>query len=134
MSTDNTLKSPVLGDSGSMGLIELVREGMRVVDAAGEELGKVELVRMGDPAAATIDTPPPQREGFLSDIAEAFGGEGEPDLPEPLRSQMLRTGFVKIDGKGWIDTDRYVSPEYIAGVNEDTVTLSIAREEILPAD
>lgn len=39
--------------SGRLGPIRFVQEGMRVVDASGRQIGKVELVKLGDPDAVT---------------------------------------------------------------------------------
>lgn len=118
----------------AFGSIDQVREGMRVLDDAGEDLGKVEHVRMGDPEAVTVGAEKSREGGIIQDIAEAFGAEGEPDVPEPLRSRLLRGGYFKIDGKGWIDTDRYVSSEHIANVTGDTVTLTLLKDQILSED
>jgi hypothetical protein len=120
--------------AGPGGGISEVMEGMRVVDAAGEDLGKVEHVRIGDPEAVTVGADMPREGGIIADIAEVFGAEGEPDVPEPLRSRFLRSGYIKIDGKGWIDTDRYVAAEHIAGVTGETVTLTLLKDQILAED
>lgn len=109
-------------------IINQVREGMRVVDVTGEELGTVEIVQMGDPEAVTVQGDSLHEPG---EAIRDFFGVGEPDVPEPLRSRLLRSGYVKIDGKGWIDTDRYVTPEVIGGVAGDTVTLSVAKDHLM---
>jgi hypothetical protein len=131
---DRPIDDDTIIAAGSGGGIEHVTEGMRVLDASGEELGKVEFMRMGDPGAVTVGADMPREGGIIRDLGEAFGGEGEPDVPEPLRSRFLRTGFIKVDGKGWIDTDRYVSAEHIAGVSGDTVTLTLLKDQILAED
>src|SRR3954471_11500252 len=77
--------------------IELVHEGMKVVDSAGEKVGTVEGLKMGDPGAATDEGNELRDEGFLGDIAEAFGGdEREPDVPGPMRARLLRSGYIKV--------------------------------------
>ena len=38
-----------IGGSADTSAMARVQEGMRVVDAAGEDLGKVEYLQMGDP-------------------------------------------------------------------------------------
>ncbi len=127
MSNDNT------AGSEANQLINQVREGMRVLDASGEEIGSVEYVRMGDPTAVTVGAEAPSEGGFLQGLAEAFGAGAEPAVPEPLRSRLLRAGFIKIDGKGWVDTDRYVMASMIASVASDTVRLNANRNE-MPSD
>lgn len=114
------------------GAIEQIREGMKVVDAAGEALGKVEIVKMGDPQVVTTEgQAPPERGGLVRDFAAAFGFEAEPRIPPALAERMMRTGFIKIDGKGWIDTDRYVPADQIAGVSADTVRLSVSKTDLV---
>lgn len=108
--------------------IAQVREGLTVVDAAGEELGKVDYVKLGDPGAATVGADAPVNPGFLGTL---FAVEAEPAVAEPHRSRLLRFGFVKVDGKGWFDTDRYLRPSMIAAVVENTVRLRVRKNEIL---
>ncbi|MBW3633018.1 MAG: DUF2171 domain-containing protein [Chloroflexi bacterium] len=109
-------------------VINQIREGMRVVDVTGEELGKVEYVQMGDPDAVTVQDNSPGEPG---DLIRGFLGVGEPDVPEPLRSRLLRFGYVKIDGPGWIDTDRYVTADLIQGISGDTVTLKVDKDRVM---
>jgi hypothetical protein len=132
MTTDNTdtafeTTGSMMDESAANAVINQVRHGMRVVDVNGEELGKVDDVKMGDPGAATVSPAAQSDPGLI----EAFLGAGEPDVPEPLRSRLLRFGYVKIDGKGWIDTDRYVTAESIGRVSGDTVTLTVAKERVM---
>src|SRR3954469_21605729 len=102
-----------------------VERGMRVVDVPGDEMGKVDLVRMGDAEAVTTDGNDGRPTELLGRIAEAvLPDEREPDVPEPLRTNLLRTGFVKIDGPDLRDTDRYASSEQLRGVSGDTVRLN----------
>jgi hypothetical protein len=128
--TDTALETTgsMMADSTASGLLNRVRLGMKVVDANGEELGRVDEVKMGDPGAATIGADRPAEPGL---IAGVFGAEAEPDVPEPLRSRLLRFGYVKIDGKGWVDTDRYVTAGQIGRVAGDTVTLTADKERLL---
>lgn len=109
-------------------IINQVREGMRVVDVTGEDLGTVELVQMGDPEAVTVQDDALHEPG---DVIRDVFGVGEPDVPEPLRSRLLRSGYVKIDGPGWIDTDRYVTADVIGGITGETVTLTVAKDHLL---
>jgi hypothetical protein len=102
-------------------------DSMRVVDATGETIGNVDYIKMGDPGAATVDSVAPSAPGLL----EAFPGGGEPDVPEPLRSRLLRQGYIKVDGKGWIDTDRYVPADEIGRVAGDIVRLTVDKDQLL---
>jgi hypothetical protein len=108
-----------------------VEEGMRVVDARGDEVGKVQFVRMGDPEAVTTQGNQDRPTDLMGHVAAAvLPDEREPDVPEPLRTNLLRMGFVKIDGPDLRDTDRYASSEQVREVSGDTVRLSVARKQL----
>jgi hypothetical protein len=109
--------------------IEAVQEGMPVVDRAGRRIGTVELVRMGDPGAATTRGSEQGGTGLIGAMVDAVTGS-EPEVPEPLRSRLVRAGYLKIDGPGLGDADRYVRADRIASVDGGTVRLSVAAEEL----
>lgn len=111
-------------------LIEQVYQGMKVVDATGEEVGEVEYVQMGDPGTVTTAGNEYQEPGFIRGVARSIFGD-EPDVPEPLRSQLLRSGFIKVDGPGLLDHDRYVRGDQIRSVADDTVTLAINKARMI---
>ena len=113
-----------------LGPIERVREGMRVIDAAGEKIGTVGFVRMGDPDATTVGADAPGDGGLFANIAGVFGFEGEPEVPAPLQARLLRKGFIKVDGKGLTDPDRYVAADKIDGVSVDTVRLNVVKDQM----
>ncbi len=131
MSNDNTASGRA-SDPVNPGPISLVATGMRVVDAAGQEIGKVDEVRMGDPGAVTSREP-----GFtdgdtaIDEIGRAIFGVGS-RLPGPVRETLLRIGYIRIDGKGWLfDKDHYAASDQIARVEGDVVHLSVG-EDVLP--
>jgi hypothetical protein len=110
--------------------ISRVHEGMHVVDAAGDEVGRVQAVQMGDPEALTTDRTPPPRD-ILDAAMRAVGeDEAEPDVPEPLRSRLRRTGYLKIDGPDLLDTDRYVSSQDVRDVSGERVQLKVRKDEL----
>lgn len=125
----------IFDTTSSNELLGRIREGMSVVDANGDDIGKVDEIRMGDPAAATVEGQEMDRNSTIVDAAAtAFGArEDGPDVPEPFRSELMREGYIKVDGKGWIDTDRYLRSADIADVVDDTVRLRVAKEA-LPSD
>ena len=102
-------------------LIERVREGMTVVDAAGERLGTVAFAKTGDPRAMTTRGNEPGEPGPTG--AAPLTVSGEPQVPGPLRSQLLRSGFIKVEGPGLADADRYVPGDRVGDVSADTATL-----------
>lgn len=158
MSSDNSASGLMGSGTIEDGPITQVREGMRVLDAQGDEIGKVDSVRMGDPAAASapgeematggdvVDDAVPAvgatggsgaagspggagAAGALTGVGDSLFGGG-PDLPESLREDLLRVGFIRIDGKGWIDTDRFARADQIADVSGDTVRLSVGKDAL----
>ena len=55
-------------------------------------------------------------------------------MPEPRRSQLLRRGYVKVDGPGFLGHDRHVRADQIRDVSRDTVSrdtvsLAVRRDE-----
>jgi hypothetical protein len=110
--------------------LELVTQGMVVIDRDRARVGTVEYVQMGDPEAVTTRGQDYQATGLIGDAVRSVFG-AEPDVPEPLRSQLLRHGFIKVDGPGLIDSDRYVRGDQVASVGGDTVTLSVTRDQLI---
>jgi hypothetical protein len=117
----------------NLGPIEMVREGMTVVDSTGEKVGKVEGLKMGDPESATEAGNELQDTGFLGNVAQALtGDEREPDVPGPARARLLRSGYIKVDSPGFLfETDRYVPADMIASVNGDTVHLRVPKDQLI---
>ena len=117
--------------------MEMIEEGMTVVDLAGEKIGKVEYVQFGDPQAITTQGNDLERPsgGLIGEAAMTlFGDEREPDVAEPLRTQLLRYGFIKVDGPGLTDTDRYVRADLIGNVSDDIVTLKVSKDQLPKED
>lgn len=116
----------------NVGRIEMVRDGMKVLDSEGKKVGTVEFVKMGDPGAVTEQGNELQDTGMLGAMAEAVAGdEREPDVPGPMRARLLRSGYLKVDGGFFFGTDRYVSPEQIAHVQGDTVHLRAMKDQLV---
>jgi hypothetical protein len=103
---------------------------MSAVDSTGRELGTVELVRMGDPDAVTTRGNEPAPAEVVEAVSAAVFGS-EPEVPEPKRSQLIRLGFIKIDGPGLSDTDRYVRSDHISAVSGERVVLAVSKEQLL---
>ena len=112
-----------------MGPMNRVHEGMHVVDATGKDVGSVEMVQMGDSQAATTAGNEDRNTGLLEAVARAID-EREPDVPEPLRSRLVQHGYLKIDGPGLLESDRYVPGNYVRDVSDDRVRLSVTRDEL----
>ncbi|MEV4708718.1 hypothetical protein [Actinoplanes sp. NPDC049316] len=97
--------------------ISQVVEGMRVLDAAGTEVGKVELVKLGDPEAITT--------------AGEETDNGEPRVAGEIRARLLRLGFIKVDRKGFLKPDGYVAADEIDRVQDGAVHLTVTDKDML---
>jgi hypothetical protein len=95
--------------------IAQVNTGMRVFDAAGEEIGTVTAVKM--PGTAP---------------------EAAVDLPSADAGRLTRAGYVQVD-TGLLSRDLYVEAGQVANVDEGgdgmdgVVTLSVTREQVTRA-
>jgi hypothetical protein len=118
-------------NSNELGPLSRVQRGMHVVDASGEDVGKVDVIHMGDPEAATTAGNETVNATPLDRVAEALGADSEPDVPEPLRSRLIRSGYIKVDGAHLLDADRYVPGKYVRSVADDRVQLSVRRSELI---
>ncbi len=114
--------------------LNAVQTGMHVVDASGEDVGKVDQVHMGDADAVTTAGNEERNPTLLDRFAESLGAEAEPDVPEPLRSRLVREGYLKLDSSRLLDADRYVPADYVRGVSDGRVQLSVRREELVRED
>jgi hypothetical protein len=124
-----------IGGSVDTSAMDRIQEGMRVVDAAGEDLGKVEYLQMGDPEAVTTDGNEHRPVGLVGEVIErALPEESEPDVPDPLRTELQRTGYLKIGGHGIGGRARYVSSERVSAVSGDTVRLSVRKGDLARED
>ena len=116
--------------------LESVREGMDVVDSQGRRIGTVARVRLGYPEAVTaegeeVDDRPPVAVAAspsadnIQPVAAAVPvpseGLSDPDLPQELREELLRAGFIEVHAPGLKGPARYIHGDEIAGISGDTV-------------
>lgn len=116
-------------------LPEQVRVGMKVYDSEGHHIGKVDDLKFPENAiapeveVAEVDEVIDDRDETIIDaVAEAFGRE---EIPEPLRSQLLRDGYVHLDASGLFAADRYILPEQISGLTDDGIKLNVTRDALI---
>jgi len=116
-------------------LLEIFK-GMKVYDQADQEVGTVDWVQFGDeddttPGTKTVtarSTGPDMNNMLVESIAKVF----EPDkLPETLRDRLLRHGFIRVNGAGLFNADRYILPDQIASVSDKTVRLKISQSDLI---
>jgi hypothetical protein len=129
--------------------LERVHEGMTVEDSARARLGKVKRLHMGDSEAVTIKGQ--ESAGTSVGVAAApasssggttaFGGAtpvanvaDAPELPEPLRTRLWRTGFIELEDTHLEGPDRYIPGDRIDEVNDQTVTLKTTTSAVADRD
>ena len=113
--------------------INRVTEGMRVVDATGAEIGRVDLIRAGDPNTVTVQAPPSGLGTTLADLINATVVE-EPDVPADAEARLRRGGYLKVDGHGVLHDAVYVAADQISDVTDDGVRLSVTRSQLTPEE
>lgn len=111
--------------------IAQVTTGMRVIDAGGEEVGRVETVRLGDPNAVTVQPPTGDAVGTLANLISSAAVE-EPDVPADAAARLRRVGYVKVDGHRGFHDAVYVEADQITKVTEDVVQLGVVRADLTP--
>ena len=117
-------------------ILRNVHEGMKVVDARRNEIGRVDWVQYGNDDPATADVEARTTEGvederddtLIDNIVDAFRVD---ELPEALRQRLLMQGFVRIDSDGIFAADRYVLPDQIAGVADDELMLKVEKSDLV---
>ena len=116
-------------------LPERIEIGMKVFDSEHHEIGRVDGLKYPENAIApdvepaTVDgADSPEDNTIVNAVAEAFGRE---DVPEPLRSQLLRDGYIHLDAKGIFAHDRYILPEQIARVDSEGIQLNVTKDALI---
>ena len=138
-----------LEESGQQHVLTQIREGMPVYDHSGDEVGQVDMVYLGtideaqdqdvrEPQGDTLDPVRPVatsvtdqsgEDTLVNPTGEFLGSDA--GLPEAHRLQMLRRGFIRIEGADPSTPARFALPDHIASVSDENVELHISREELL---
>jgi hypothetical protein len=122
-------------------MLTQVYEGMTVCDQAGDKIGTVEYVYLGELTEADEE-----EYGFGASTASALGSsEGSlieefardviltEQVPDTLRDWLLHQGFIRINSTGFFAADRYATPAQIASISNDHVMLRVSRNELIKA-
>jgi len=107
---------------------------MVVIDERGRRLGTVVQMRMGYPQAVTAPADPTDVSPARAVVAPvdtggttAFGIATPvglaPDIPDELRQELLRAGYIEVVGPNVSGLARYIHGDRIAEVTGDTVYL-----------
>nr|MDT0661262.1 hypothetical protein [Micromonospora sp. DSM 115978] len=125
-------------------VLDQVVTGMRVLDASGEDVGRVTAVALGDPNAVTAQDPPGSAGVLGGQVPHTEQGD-EPEVSPDLAARLLRSGYLRVTGTGTgsgpVDRlaagglaptgDFYVAEGQIAGVSPDLVELTVTRAELV---
>jgi hypothetical protein len=124
-------------------LLNAIREGMEVHDSTGDRVGTVRRVQMGgnDPidaqeqareAGPTNTEPNSYDATLIGDLAQAFTGSRD-GIPDEVRLDLERKGFIEIDSSGILTPDRYAAADQIARVEGDDVVLNVSVDALVRA-
>ncbi|MCM0676502.1 hypothetical protein NCC78_17685 [Micromonospora phytophila] len=113
--------------------ISRVTTGMRVIDAAGTEVGTVDLVQRGDPNAVTVQAPTADPGSSLDELIESTAVE-EPDVPADLAARLLHGGYLKVSTELVRTGAVYVLADQIAAVTDAQVRLDVPAADLSPEE
>ena len=108
--------------------------GMKVFDSELHEIGTIDDLKYPENATApdvqpaTVGIADVRDATLAGAVAEAFGRE---EVPEPLRSQLLRDGYIHLDAKGFFAKDRYILPEQISRLVAGGIQLNVTRDALI---
>lgn len=132
--------SDIADSTGRFSILSQVHEGMGVYDVQDNHIGSVAFVHFGaasetqqelgtGPASpAPADNPQMREDSLVDNLIEAWDPT---ELPEELRERLLLSGYVRLDTAGLFASDRFITPEQIARVDDDKVFLSVDRDGLV---
>lgn len=133
--------SDLTDHTGSQSILTQIRKDMSVYDVSDTYLGKVVFVHFGaanetqqelgvGPATSSpADAPSTGRTRTIFDgLSEVFDPT---ELPEELKEKLLFSGYIRLDTAGIFSSDRFITPDQIVSVEDDTVHLSVNKEQLV---
>jgi hypothetical protein len=136
----NLDQSDIADATGQQSILSQIHEGMPVYDVRDNHIGRVAFVHFGaasetqqqlgvGPASpAPADNPNMRQDSIIDNIAEAFDPN---EVPPELQEKLLVSGYIRLDTAGFFATDRFITPDQIVGVKDDTVQLSVNRDQLV---
>lgn len=142
------------------GPLDSCRKGMTVIDVHGDELGTIALIGLphsddertvhgeineqhNQPPDLPIPAPgagggamvgpasAPSPTEFAHRSA-ARVGPVEPDVKTEIAGQLLHSGYIKIDSKGFFHRDRYAGADQIDRTEGDRLYLTVTKDDLAP--
>ena len=141
--TDNVTsieQSDIADATGQQSILRQIHEGMPVYDVRDNHIGRVAFVHFGaasetqqqlgvGPATtAPADNPNMRQDSIIDNIAEAFDPN---EVPQELQEKLLVSGYIRLDTAGFFASDRFITPDQIVGIEDDTVQLSVSRDHLV---
>ena len=132
--------SDIADSTGRHSILTQIREGMHVHDVKDNHIGSVAFVHFGaasetqqelgvGPASPSrADDPNMRRDSLIDNLVDAFDPN---EVPQELQEKLLISGYIRVDSSGLFSSDRFITPDQIAGVTGDTVQLSVNRENLV---
>jgi len=133
-------QSDIADATGQQSILTQIHEGMPVYDVRDNHIGRVAFVHFGaasetqqelgvGPATLTpADNPNMRQDSIIDNIAEAFDPN---EVPGELQEKLLTNGYIRLDTAGFFASDRFITPDQIAGIKDDTVQLSVHRDQLV---
>ena len=133
-------QSDIADATGQQSILSQIHEGMPVYDVRDNHIGRVAFVHFGaasetqqqlgvGPASpAPADNPNMRQDSIIDNIAEAFDPN---EVPTELQEKLLVSGYIRLDTAGFFASDRFITPDQIAGIQDDTVQLSVNRDQLV---
>lgn len=142
-------------------ILARIHEGMAVIDSTSENIGTVSDLYFGsaysgDPHNDASDGEPQEPDSITDGVLATgnglpvmpipmgfgnvtMGATGailplfafEDGVPAPRRADLLEQGLVQIRGNGLLGVARYVTAQQIASVHDNTVYLSVSRQQLV---
>ena len=114
-------------------ILESIREGMRVYDREGRELGKVDRVHTGPGRPEPGST----EAGGEAGVDETLFARWVEEMLDPmdnvrreLQEELYLHGFMRMLTEGLEGEERYILPDQIRAVIGDKVHLHVSEEEL----
>ena len=133
-------QSDIADATGQQSILSQIHEGMPVYDVRDNHIGRVAFVHFGaasetqqqlgvGPATtAPADNPNMRQDSIIDNIAEAFDPN---EVPQELQEKLLVSGYIRLDTAGFFASDRFITPDQISGIKDDTVQLSVNRDQLV---